>query len=69
MGFELFGEKILFPSTPVPGINNDLSLTRTFVLLIDSFSHKRRILLVLPIPLNSKNGRKNVYITQKNMGT
>ena len=27
MGYELFGEKITFPSTPVPGINNDQSFT------------------------------------------
>ena len=26
MGYEIFGEKIIFPSTPVPGINNDQSL-------------------------------------------
>ena len=27
MGYEFFEEKIIFPSTPVPGINNDQSLT------------------------------------------
>ena len=27
MGYEFFGEKIIFPSAPVPGINNDQSLT------------------------------------------
>ena len=27
MGYELFGEKIIFPSAPVPDINNDQSLT------------------------------------------
>ena len=27
MGYELFGEKIILPSAPVPGINNDQSLT------------------------------------------
>ena len=26
MGYEFFEEKIIFPSTPVPGINNDQSL-------------------------------------------
>ena len=26
MGYEFFGEKITFPSTPVLGINNDQSL-------------------------------------------
>ena len=26
MGYEFFGEKIIFPSTPVPGLNNDQSL-------------------------------------------
>ena len=26
MGYEFFGEKIIFPSTSVPGINNDQSL-------------------------------------------
>ena len=26
MGYEFFGEKIIFPSAPVPGINNDQSL-------------------------------------------
>ena len=26
MGSEFFGEKIIFPSAPVPGINNDQSL-------------------------------------------
>ena len=28
MGYEFFGEKIIFPSTLVPGINNDQSLKR-----------------------------------------
>ena len=28
MGYEFFGEKIIFPSAPVPGINNDQSLTQ-----------------------------------------
>ena len=28
MGYEFFGEKIIFPSAPVPGINNDQSLSR-----------------------------------------
>ena len=27
MGYEFFKEKIIFPSAPVPGINNDQSLT------------------------------------------
>ena len=27
MGYEFFGEKIIFPSTPVPGLNNNQSLT------------------------------------------
>ena len=27
MGYEFFEEKIIFPSAPVPGINNDQSLT------------------------------------------
>ena len=27
MGYEFFGEKIIFSSAPVPGINNDQSLT------------------------------------------
>ena len=27
MGYEFFGEKIIFPSAPVPGNNNDQSLT------------------------------------------
>ena len=27
MGYEFFEEKIIFPSTPVPGINNDQSLS------------------------------------------
>ena len=26
MGYEFFGENIIFPSAPVPGINNDQSL-------------------------------------------
>ena len=26
MGYEFFGEKIIFPSAPVPGVNNDQSL-------------------------------------------
>ena len=25
-GYEFFGEKIIFPSAPVPGVNNDQSL-------------------------------------------
>ena len=28
MGYEFFGEKIIFRSAPVPGINNDQSLRR-----------------------------------------
>ena len=31
MGYEYFGEKIIFPSTPVPGVNNDQSLTLLFL--------------------------------------
>ena len=31
MGHEFFGEKIIFPSAPVPGINNDQSLISTAV--------------------------------------
>ena len=27
MGYEFFGEKLIFPSALVPGINNDQSLT------------------------------------------
>ena len=27
MGYEFFGEKLIFPSAPVPGINNDQSLS------------------------------------------
>ena len=30
MGYEFFGEKIMFPSTSVPSINNDQSLTLLF---------------------------------------
>ena len=33
MGYEFFEEKIIFPSAPVPGINNDQSLTRNKVNL------------------------------------
>ena len=33
MGYEFFGEKIIFPSAPVPGINNDQSLMSTLNLL------------------------------------
>ena len=29
MGYEFFKEKIIFPSAPVPGINNDQSLMST----------------------------------------
>ena len=28
-GSSVFGEKIMFPSAPVPGLNNDQSLTTT----------------------------------------
>ena len=28
MGYEFFGEKITFPSAPVPGINSDQSLRK-----------------------------------------
>ena len=30
MGYEFFGEKIIFPSVPVPGINNDQSFIHKF---------------------------------------
>ena len=33
MGYEFFEEKIIFPSAPVPGINNDQSLIRLFFVL------------------------------------
>ena len=33
MGQEFFGEKNIFPSTPVPGINNDQSLTQLALFL------------------------------------
>ena len=32
MGYEFFEEKIIFPSAPVPGINNDQSLNREMSL-------------------------------------
>ena len=32
MGYEFFEEKIIFPSAPVPGINNDQSL-RVFIVI------------------------------------
>ena len=32
MGYEFFGEKIIFPSAPVPSINNDQSLMYSRVL-------------------------------------
>ena len=31
MGYEFFGEKIIFPSTPVLGINDDQSLKKAVV--------------------------------------
>ena len=31
MGYEFSGEKIIFPSTPVPGANNDQSLRFKFM--------------------------------------
>ena len=31
MGYEFFGEKNIFPSAPVPGINNDQSLIKSEV--------------------------------------
>ena len=38
MGYEFFEEKIIFPSAPVPGINNDQSLnpisTGLFCLIV-----------------------------------
>ena len=30
MGYELFGERIVFPSTPVQGINNDQSPIKSY---------------------------------------
>ena len=40
MGYEFFGEKIIFPSAPVPGINNDQSLTGNALLIA---TRKRKI--------------------------
>ena len=41
MSYEFFGEKIIFPSAPAPGINNDQSLMiskpQIHALLIQSF--------------------------------
>ena len=31
IGYEFFGEKIIFPSTPVLGINNDQSLLHVYL--------------------------------------
>ena len=31
MGYEFFGEKVVFPFTPVPGVNDDQSLISTDV--------------------------------------
>ena len=31
MGYEFFGEIIIFPSAPVPGINNDQSLNNSII--------------------------------------
>ena len=33
MGYEIFRERSIFPSAPVPGINNDQSLIETYFLL------------------------------------
>ena len=33
MGYEFFGEKIIFPSAPVLGINNDQSLSAVTIML------------------------------------
>ena len=41
MGYEFFGEKIIVPSAPVPGINNDQSLNYYF-----SFRIKQELLIV-----------------------
>ena len=34
MGYEFFEEKIIFPSAPVPGINNDQSLRITAIFML-----------------------------------
>ena len=36
MGHESFGEKIIFPSAPVPGINNDQSLNNQSIAKLGS---------------------------------
>ena len=33
MGSEIFGEKIIFSSAPVPGINNDQSLSKRSIII------------------------------------
>ena len=38
MGYEFFGEKIIFPSAPVPRINNDQSLRALQIIHDDSTS-------------------------------
>ena len=46
MGYEFFGEKIIFPSAPVPGANNDQSLT----VLVLSQSEVKTIVRVVKQP-------------------
>ena len=55
MGYEFFEEKIIFPSAPVPGINNDQSLIAKLILVMPptnaiserSFSALRRVKIYL----------------------
>ena len=37
MGYEFFEEKIIFPSTPVPGFNNDQSLKPCYSTSVAAF--------------------------------
>ena len=58
MGYEFFEEKIIFPSTPVPGINNDQSLMSIKRALNKESSYE------IPLKLDEKCSRGISYSSQ-----
>ena len=48
MGYEFFGEKYIFPSAPVPDINNDQSLSSVFSIYLRTNEISKRVPFLWP---------------------
>ena len=68
MGYEFFGEKIIFPSAPVPGINNDQSLTKNLPARVVINACRKGLLhaVLLHVKMSISNTVQEIIQTNKN---